>query len=86
MIGRPSGWQWACDVLRSDGSNLDVPADTHSGQQSLPPGFTYAPQNGVGASQSGTSMVLMQQDQSLGRSYGGQPMVPSSLFGGGRRQ
>lgn len=86
MLGRPPGWRWACDVLRSDGTNLDVPAATSSGQQSLPPGFTYAPQIGASASQGGTSMAPIQQDQSLGRSYGGQPMVASPLFGGGRRR
>ena len=86
MIGRPPGWRWSCDIMRSDDSNLDVPADRLSGQQSLPPGFTYAPQNGASASQSGISMAPMQQNQSFGQSYGGQPIVPSPLFGGGLRR
>lgn len=77
MTGKPTGWRWACDILRSDGSNLDKPADTSFGRQPLPPGFVYAPQNGAGAQP-------MQQDQSLGQPYGMQQRGPMPLFGGGR--
>ena len=45
MIGRPTGWRWSCDLLRSDGSERSIPADTTS-RRGLPPGFTYAPQGG----------------------------------------
>lgn len=60
MIGKPPGWRWACDIMRSDGSGLDIPADRPLGGQQLPPGFTYAPQNGLGTQQQ------MQPDRQLG--------------------
>lgn len=50
LTGRPPGWRWSCDIMRMDGSSLGLPADTSAGRQSLPPGFTYAPQ---GAAQPG---------------------------------
>ncbi len=74
MIGKPPGWRWACDILRSDDSNLDSPADTSFSRQSLPPGFTYAPQNGAG-------LQPTQQDQSFGQPYGMQQRGPMPLFG-----
>ena len=79
MTGKRPGWRWDCDIMRSDGSQLEIPADTSSGQQSLPPGFTYAPQGG-------TSMQPGLQDQPFGRPYGAQPPGPMPLFGGRRRQ
>lgn len=44
LTGRRPGWRWSCDIMRMDGSSLGLPADTSAGRQSLPPGFTYAPQ------------------------------------------
>ncbi len=62
MIGKPPGWRWACDIMRSDGSGLDIPTDgPFGGQQQLPPGFTYAPQNGFGMQQQ-----QVQPDRELG--------------------
>lgn len=46
MIGKPPGWRWTCDVMRSDDSSLNLPADRPSTRQSLPYGFSYAPQIG----------------------------------------
>ena len=77
MTGKPPGWRWACDILRSDGSNLDSPADTSAGRQSLPPGFVYAPQNGAG-------IQPIEPGQSFGQPYGMQQRGPMPLFGGRR--
>lgn len=79
MTGKRPGWRWDCDIMHSDSSQLDIPADTSSGQQSLPPGFTYAPQGGA-------SMQPGLQDQPFGRRYGTQPAGPMPLFDGRRRQ
>ena len=48
VIGRPAGGRWCCDLLRSDGSELGIPAD-NAPRRGLPPGFTYAPQGGSGS-------------------------------------
>ncbi len=79
MSGKPPGWRWNCDILRSDGSSLEMPADPSNGRQSLPPGFTYAPQ-------SGTSMQPGLQNQPSGQSFEVQPRRPAPLFEGRRRQ
>ena len=71
MTGKRPGW-------RSDGSQLEIPADTSNGQESLPPGFTYAPQDGA-------SMQPGPQNQPSEQLYGTQPRGPVPLFNGGRR-
>jgi len=79
MTRKRPGWRWNCDIMRSDSSQLDIPADTTSRQRSLPPGFTYAPQGGA-------SMQPGLQDQPFGRRYGAQPTGPMPLFDGRLRQ
>ena len=49
MIGRPSGWRWSCDLLKSDGSQLGIPADAPSHRRELPPGYGYPPQGDAGS-------------------------------------
>ncbi len=79
MIGKPPGWRWACDIMRSDGSGLDIPADRPFGGQQLPPGFTYAPQNGVGMQQQ------IQPDRQLGWPGDADQSELPQLFEGRRR-
>lgn len=75
MIGKPPGWRWVCDIMRSDGSQLQVPADTLTDRQPLPPGFTYAPQGGA-------TMQPGLQDQPFGPRYQAQPRGPAPVFEG----
>lgn len=49
MLGRPSGWRWSCDLLKSDGSQLGIPADAPSHRRELPPGYGYLPQGDAGS-------------------------------------
>ncbi len=49
---RHTGWQWQQDPLRA----CEAPSPASASQpESLPPGFTYAPQMGGGAGQSGAT-------------------------------
>ena len=78
MIGKPPGWRWACDIMRSDGSQLEIPAETSNDRESLPSGFTYAPQDG-------SSMQPGPRNRPSEQPYGTQLRRPAPLFEGGRR-
>lgn len=79
MLSKPPGWRWSCDIMRSDGDQLEIPADTFNDRQSLPPDLTYAPQNGA---------TTQPEPQNLpaGRSYEILPRTPTPLFTGRHRQ
>ena len=86
ITGKRPGWRWACDIMRMDGSQLELPIETPGGGRSLPPGFVYAPQQGGGAAQpqpddpSGNDLYQRPLD-----GYEARPRGPQSLFPGPRR-
>ena len=43
MIGRPPGWRWSCDIMKSN-DGLDVDTNSSTVRRGAVPGFGIAPQ------------------------------------------
>ena len=63
MVGRPPGWRWSCDILRSDGSGSGAPADLPADRRRAPLGLGDLPRSGLDPVDDLTGSDL------LGRSY-----------------
>jgi len=95
MTGKPPGWRWSCDVMRSDGDQLEVPADSSAERQPLPPDLAYSPTYSPGYSPGYTPYYSPQDAAGVapelpgrpsGRPYQSLPGGPTALFAGRRRQ
>lgn len=84
MTGKPPGWRWSCDIMRSDGDQLEAPADSSSDRQPLPPDLSYSPT--YSSQNNADTQSELPGQPAAGGAAATLPRTPTSLLAGRRRE